>query len=85
MTNNEFSNHRIEVNKGDLIYFFTDGITDQINEKNKKFGLSNLKDLILKNCEKPLEVQKSIFRDEFKKHQGKEMQIDDMSLICIKV
>ena len=42
-----FKTHNFELNKGDLIYIFTDGFQDQFGgDKGKKFKLANFKKLL---------------------------------------
>ncbi len=45
---NNFTNHRIEIFPGDVVYTFSDGITDQFGGRNgkMKFGSKRLKELL---------------------------------------
>ncbi len=85
MNNIPFTQKKIDLEKGDLIYLFTDGITDQNNINNKKFGIRRLKELISLNANKPLKEQKIIFESEFLSYQAEEEQLDDISLLCFKI
>ena len=80
-----FTEKKVELEKGDIVYLFTDGITDQNNTNNKKFGTKRLKDLIIKHGNKPLKEQKSLFEKEIISHQDNEDQLDDTSLLCFEI
>jgi len=81
-----FTNHRIQLTKNDQIYLFTDGFADQFGgEKGKKFKYSNLKALLLKIAQEPLENQKEILSTTFKNWMGDLDQIDDVCIIGVKI
>ncbi len=80
-----FTEKKVDLEKGDIVYLFTDGITDQNNINNKKFGIKRLKELIIKHGNKPLKEQKSLFENEISLHQGNEDQLDDTSLLCFEI
>ena len=80
-----FTEKKVDLEKGDIVYLFTDGITDQNNTNNKKFGIKRLKKLIIKHGNKPLKEQKSLFENEILSHQGNEDQLDDTSLLCFEI
>ena len=43
-----YTDHKIQIEKGDILYMFSDGFQDQFGgEKNKKYKLGNLKKLLL--------------------------------------
>ena len=82
-----FSNNLSKLNKGDKIYFFSDGLTDQFGgdgEEPKKFGAKRVKDIILNNKEIEMVNQSKIFEEKFIEWQGKEAQLDDVLLIGIQ-
>ncbi len=81
-----FTNHEIPIHKGDLIYFFTDGFYDQFGgthgEKLKKV---NFKRLLLENAHLPLARQKLILERKFLSWMGNFEQIDDITVVGIKI
>jgi serine phosphatase RsbU (regulator of sigma subunit) len=81
-----FTNHTIQINKGDCIYIFSDGYADQFGGPNgKKFKYKQLEDLILANNKLPLEQQKQILKKAFVEWRGKLEQIDDVCVIGVRV
>ncbi|NOQ26608.1 MAG: SpoIIE family protein phosphatase [Bacteroidales bacterium] len=83
--NEEFSNHKIKVLKGDILYLSSDGLTDQNNSERKRFGRNKLKEIILNNVVEPMEVQKEILEEALHEFQQDEEQRDDITLIGIKI
>ena len=57
----QFTNHELELQKGDTIYIFTDGYADQFGgPKGKKFKYSQLKEALLLNNHLPMTEQKEL-------------------------
>jgi len=81
-----FTRHTEKLQKGDLIYIFTDGFADQFGgEKGKKFKYSALKELLLSIAEKPMEEQKSILTKTFENWRGNLEQVDDVCVVGVRV
>ncbi len=80
-----FTNHKIKIKKGDVIYIFSDGYADQFGgPAQTKFKTVNLKKLLLEINDKPMNKQKQILEDRFNKWKGKLNQIDDVIFIGIR-
>lgn len=81
-----FSKNEIELQKGDLIYVFTDGFADQFGgEKGKKFKYASLKELLLSIAEKSMEEQQKILSKTFENWRGSLEQVDDVCVIGVRV
>ncbi len=81
-----FTNHLIDIQKGDSFYFCSDGFTDQFGEKEvKKIGSARLRNLIL-SCENTKNFSKleKKFSDYFEEWKGSQKQLDDLLLIGIR-
>jgi serine phosphatase RsbU (regulator of sigma subunit) len=84
MTN--FTTHEIPVEKGDMLYLISDGYADQFGgPKNKKFMIRNLKSLLCDISSKPLNEQKEILETTIREWMGNNEQIDDITLMGIKI
>jgi len=80
-----FAPFSIEIKKGDCLYLYTDGYADQFGgEKGKKFKYKNLNELLLNNCQKPLEEQRDILDKTFQNWKGELEQIDDVCVIGLR-
>lgn len=80
-----FTEQKIELLNGDLIYTFTDGVVDQFGgEKNKKFKPRKLSDLLLKIHHLPMAEQNTIIKSTLEKWTGDYEQTDDILMIGVK-
>ncbi len=83
----EFTNYKFNVEKGDSIYFSSDGYPDQFGgpEGNRKLSPARIKELIIQNKDT---ADMATVCDEFDKlfenWRGHEKQIDDVLLIGVK-
>ena len=81
-----YTTHSIELEKGDLIYIFTDGFVDQFGgEKGKKLKVQGFKKLLLSMHDKPMEDQRNIISDAFYDWKGDLEQVDDVCLIGVRI
>ncbi|HPQ09017.1 MAG TPA: SpoIIE family protein phosphatase [Bacteroidia bacterium] len=82
---NKFTNHFIQVEKGDIIYMFSDGYADQFGgPKGKKLYKKNFYNILLEASKWPIEHQKFILEKKFLEWKGDLEQIDDILVIGIK-
>lgn len=81
-----FENHEIQLEKGDLIYLFSDGYIDQFGgSKNKKLKTSGFKDLLLKISSLPMAEQEKKMLEFFDRWKGTHEQIDDVCIFGIRI
>ncbi len=81
-----FATHTLKLQKGDTIYTLTDGFPDQFGGPNgKKFMNKKLKELLLANVHLPISKQKELLDEVFKNWVGDLEQVDDVTIIGIKV
>lgn len=82
----EYKQQTLQLEKGDLIYLFTDGYPDQFGGiKNKKLKQKEFKKLLLEICHLPTKQQHEKLEDFMCNWKGKLEQIDDMSIIGLKL
>lgn len=81
----KFTNHTLDLKKGDSIYIFSDGFADQFGgEKGKKFKYKKFQDLLIANQDKPMEEQRQILDDTIMEWMGSLEQVDDILVIGVK-
>ncbi|MHC1702345.1 MAG: PP2C family protein-serine/threonine phosphatase [Tenuifilaceae bacterium] len=81
-----YTNHIIEVSKGDMVYMFTDGYADQFGgPQGKKFKYKQLEETLIEISEDSLDVQKQKINKKFDDWKGNEEQVDDVLVIGIRV
>ena len=81
-----FKNQQINLQGDDIIYMFTDGFTDQFGgERNKKFTFNRLQELLIKNSDQTLSIQKERIKKAFRTWRGKQKKTDDVLIVGLKV
>jgi len=81
-----FTNHEIQLQKGDSIYIHSDGYADQFGgPAGKKFKYKQLKDLLMANGQQPMAKQKESIEKLFIEWKGSLEQVDDVTIMGIKI
>ncbi|OFX46850.1 MAG: hypothetical protein A2046_17215 [Bacteroidetes bacterium GWA2_30_7] len=84
-----FTNHEIQLQKGDIIYLFSDGYSDQFGgPKGKKFKSRVFQNIIKENAQLPMNEQcvklNSVIENWKNAHSEKHHQTDDITVLGIK-
>ena len=80
-----YTQQEITLEKGSLLYFFTDGFIDQANNKNKRFGTPRFKKVLSENATYELNIQKKFLEkilNDFKKETN---QRDDITILGLRI
>ena len=81
-----YTTHNVELQKGDLIYIFSDGYVDQFGgERGKKFKAKAFRQLLLSIHDQLMEEQKISIDNAFETWRGSLDQIDDVCVIGVRV
>jgi serine phosphatase RsbU (regulator of sigma subunit) len=81
-----FTQHRIDLQKGDMLYTLTDGMPDQFGgEKGKKFMYKKLKELLISIAQLSMQEQHQTLKEAFDKWKGSLEQVDDVCVIGIRI
>lgn len=81
----KFANHKIQLNKGDTIYFFSDGLPDQFGGPEKlKFSPAKIRSIVTDNYKLSMDKMEKKFEDEFMGWMGDMKQMDDVLLISLR-
>ncbi len=76
---NSFTNHKFELEEGDLVYLFSDGFVDQFGGSNgKKFKYQPFRNMLLSVSNLPMHVQKNELLKTFNHWKGNLAQLDDV-------
>lgn len=82
----KFTTHELQLEKGDQVYMFSDGFSDQFGgSKNKKFKYKPFKKLLLEISNQPMSEQREILKSTFFDWKGNYEQVDDVVIIGIKI
>lgn len=80
----QFTNHELQFELGDALYLLSDGLIDQNNASNERLGSLALETLLRGTANHTLVQHKVLIEEELCKHQGEEMQRDDITIIGVK-
>ena len=81
----DFTNHVIKYKRGDRIFFFSDGLTDQLGgEEMKKYSPRRVRETIQMNKDLTMQQINDYFAEDFERWKGENKQIDDVLLIGIE-
>lgn len=84
--NKPFTKHSIELQKGDVIYIFTDGFADQFGgASGKKFMYKKLKETLLSISSLSMHNQHSHLEKCLHDWMGNTEQVDDITVIGVRV
>lgn len=86
----DFTNHEIQLSKGDVLYMFSDGYADQFGGPNgRKFMYAPFKEFLLQISNKPMTEQRELLSQNFEKwrigYKEKYEQVDDITVMGIKI
>ena len=86
VTKEPFTNNYLKVNKGDLLYLFSDGFVDQFGGVNgKKYKSPNFQKFILSIKDNQMDKQLVALRNEFISWKGDLEQIDDVCVMGVRI
>ena len=82
----EFNNQQIQVERGDTIYLFTDGYSDQFGgPEKKKFKIMQFQKLLMSIQNLSMREQKLALDKKLEEWKGEHAQIDDILVIGIRI
>ena len=80
-----FTLHKIDLQKGDAFYIFSDGYSDQFGGPNQKKFMSNqLKETLVAIAGEPMLKQGEKLNEIFEGWRGESSQVDDVTLIGVR-
>lgn len=81
-----FTNNVVTVSRGDTVYIFSDGFSSQFGGPDgTKYKSSNLKKLLSEIYYRPMVEQRNILENEFEKWKGSHDQVDDITIIGVRI
>jgi len=84
MPESVYESRAIMINPGEVIVFYTDGVTEVFNDQGEQFGLDRLVALVKKHKNDSSEkIQNAIF-DAVKNFASKDHAFDDLTMIVLK-
>ena len=81
----QFTNTVIELEPGDILALFTDGVTEQENEAGEEFSVDRLKQVVLDNEGRPAATMVTEIANAVSTFAGTTEQSDDLTTVVAKV
>ncbi|MDT3741464.1 MAG: tetratricopeptide repeat protein [Candidatus Kapabacteria bacterium] len=81
----QFSSIEIPKTNNMSVYLTSDGFADQMNETSKKYSTKRFIALLDSISDKSSQEQNDILESEFNNHKGERSQIDDVTVLGIKI
>lgn len=80
----DYTQETIQLEPGNLLLLFSDGITEAMNSEMEMYGTERLQNLVQNNFEMPVSEIGSLILDDIRKHAEGTTQSDDITLMLIK-
>lgn len=81
----DFENHLINLEPKDRVFFFSDGLPDQVSgETGRKYQASRIRELLVEHYDVEIYDYEKIIYDDFMAFKGDYKQVDDILLIGIE-
>ncbi len=84
MSNGDYRESEVSVNKGDRLLLYTDGVIEAMNESSEKFGMERLISWLKSAAVIELSTMKEDLCKEIQKFVGKHPMSDDLTFLCIE-
>lgn len=75
---------QIQLQSGDTVVLYTDGVTEAENEAGELYGLEKLCEVVRKSWQRSAKEIREIVIDDLRQHIGKQKVHDDITLLVLK-
>ena len=79
-----FAVNRVQMNKGDTLFLYTDGLSESIDGSGNEYGNQRISSLLRNNCSLAPESMISLCREELQNFTAGHAPSDDLTLMAIK-
>ena len=81
MPDADFPQEEFQLEPGDTVVVFTDGVSEAMNAQNEDYGTERIKKTLSTGPSNPEALMKQLL-DDIKLHVGDTHQSDDLTLVC---
>lgn len=85
MEDYQYKIEELHLNYGDIVLYYTDGITEAENANGDMFGIDRLKEVMMESIDEGPEKIKSNILEKVSEFRGDYEQVDDITMVVIKV
>lgn len=79
-----YRTHRVTLQPGDMMIFYTDGVTEALNEAQAEFGLDRLRLVASQTRHQTAQAVMQAVRQAVEAHAGDTLQYDDSTMVVFK-
>lgn len=80
----EYTHHELPFHPNDIIFLYTDGVTETENEQQEQFGINRLYDVLESHQHKNANAIQNIVIKELSDFREEALQNDDITMVVIK-
>jgi phosphoserine phosphatase RsbU/P len=84
-TNIPYEETSVSLKKGDLLFFYTDGVSESMNSEHQEYTEERILQLIIQNKDESSQIIINKIYESIKQHSYGIPQYDDITMICLKV
>ena len=86
VANLKYNQSKVSLHPGDILFMYTDGVTEAADIKGKLFSQEKLEKLVLKCAKDDIDIQNlvSTIRSEIDKFAGEAERSDDITMLAFK-
>jgi serine phosphatase RsbU (regulator of sigma subunit) len=81
----DFQDFEIQLQKGDALYFMSDGIKDQTNPDREKYKSRRLEAFMIENDPLPMNEIGKRLKSTIEAWRGGSEQVDDMTMVGVRI
>jgi serine phosphatase RsbU (regulator of sigma subunit) len=81
----QFSNTVVNLDQGDILTLFTDGVTEQENEAGDEFSIERLEEVVRSKETEAASALVTQISEAVSTFAGKKQQVDDLTVVVVKV
>ena len=78
------ASEQIQLNSGDVVILYTDGITEAFDIDRRQYGIERLCEVASRNCSLSVEGIRQAVIDDVRQHIGSQKVFDDITLMVLK-
>jgi predicted ATPase/serine phosphatase RsbU (regulator of sigma subunit)/tRNA A-37 threonylcarbamoyl transferase component Bud32 len=75
---------QVQLNPGDVVVLYTDGITEAFNIDRKQYGIERLCEVVRRNCDRTAQEIRQAVIEDVRRHIGVQKVFDDITLVVLK-
>lgn len=79
-----YRKNEYQLEKGDVIYLYTDGVTEAMNTENELYGENRLLEVLNKNAASDTQAICDAVKADVDLFAGESPQFDDITMLCLK-